>query len=336
MNCRVLALLVATLVWAAPAAAETAFETEHTPTTIVGVFAEAPVCFAPGGRGSAAYAALDNGRVAETTVALPDFGPATAVTAHVTIMPVPKDEVSVHDPWDRAGNIRLVCNDGPDIEIIKFVTAYGGATTHSADVTHLAPLLRGERTFRAFIDTWTDPGWTVSFELEFVRDASAVPPSWAMPLVYEESVTEELMRPGPIETTMEVPDATERVLLDYLVSGHCTDGTDADEFVSKDNVIYVDGVVVYRFRPWRDDCDELRARNPYTRRWSNGVWSSDYSRSGWCPGDAVEPLTLDLTDHLGPGRHTVSFAVENVRPKDENGHFGYWRVSAHAYGWTDE
>lgn len=333
MNRRMLAVLAAAAAWAAvPALAGTG----TAPATTVEVFAKAPIYFAPDGRDSTVYTALENGRVAETTVALPDPDRSTSVTAHVTIMPTPKDEVSVHDPWDRAGNVRLVCENGPDIEIIKFVTAYGGATTHSADVTHLAPLLVGERSFRAFIDTWTDPGWTVSFELTFAPDATAEPPSWALPVVYEESLTEELMREGPIEATIEIPEGTERVLLDYLVSGHCTDGTDADEFVSKDNVMAVDGVVVHRFRPWRDDCGELRAVNPYTRRWSNGVWSSDYSRSGWCPGDAVEPLTLDLADHLSPGVHTVSFAVENVRPKDENGHFGYWRVSAHAYGWTGE
>lgn len=300
------------------------------------VFERAAIGFAPDGSGDPGHASRDNGRVAEATVTLPERDGPERVTAHLTILPIPKDEVSVHDPWDRAGNVRLVVDDGPDIEVVKFVTAYGGSTSYSVDVTHLAPLLCGRRTFRAFIDTWVDPAWLVSFDLEYAPDASATPPSWALPLVYEESVTEELMREGPVEAVVDVPDGTERVLLNYLVSGHCTDGTDADEFVSKDNVIYVDGVAVYRFRPWRDDCRSFRAANPYTRRWSNGVWSSDYSRSGWCPGDAVAPVTLDLTDHLTPGRHTVGFAVENVRPRDENEDFGYWRVSSHAFGWVGE
>jgi hypothetical protein len=127
-----------------------------------------------------------------------------------------------------------------------------------------------------------------------------------------------------------------RVVLYYLSSGHCTDGRDDDEFVSKDNVISVDGVVVERFRPWRDDCRRFRDVNPYTRRWSDGWWSSDYSRSGWCPGDYVPAVTLDVTDHLKPGEHVVTFNVENVRPRDENDHYGYWRLSSYLVGWTAE
>ena len=82
-----------------------------------------------------------------------------------------------------------------------------------------------------------------------------------------------------------------------------------------------------------NDCGNFRAINPYCKKWSDGYWSSDYSRSGWCPGDIVAPLELDLTDHLTPGTHTVRFMIENVRPEDENGHFGYWRISGRLLGW---
>ena len=71
--------------------------------------------------------------------------------------------------------------------------------------------------------------------------------------------------------------------------------------ISKANVISVDGVVVARFHPWRDDCRRFRDRNPYCARWTDGSWSSDYGRSGWCPG--------------------------------KDGHYGYWRLSAHLVGW---
>ena len=124
-----------------------------------------------------------------------------------------------------------------------------------------------------------------------------------------------------------------RVVLRYLSTGHCTDGTDEDEFVSKANVISVDGVVVARVHPWRNDCRGMRDRNPYCARWTDGSWSSDYSRSGWCPGDVVAPMEFDLTDRLAPGRHRIGIRVEDVRAKDANGHFGYWRVSASVIGW---
>ena len=161
------------------------------------------------------------------------------------------------------------------------------------------------------------------------------PSDWGAPLLYEESLTAERLEEGPIDVPVTVPEGVSRVVLRYLVSGHSTDGTDADEFVSKDNVVLVDGAEVERFRPWRDDCGRFRAANPYTRRWSDGYWSSDYSRSGWCPGDRVAPRLVDLSGVLAPGRHLVSFNVEDVRPKNDEGHFGYWRVSAALLGWEE-
>ncbi len=284
----------------------------------------------------------DNGRVIARDVELVPLGDMIRITARLRIEPIPKDETSVHDPWDRAGNVRVAIPGMADVEIVKFVTSYGGVTEHEVDVSHLVPLLEGPVTFKGFIDTWLSPAWKMSFELAF--ESVGVPehpgesnenPVWGTGLVYEQNVTEELMRDGPLEAEVEVPEGVGRVLMHYLVSGHCTDGRDDDEFVSKDNVISVDGTVVYRFRPWRDDCREFRAVNPYTRRWSDGRWSSDYSRSGWCPGDWVPPVVLDLTDHLTPGKHVVRFSVENVRPRDESDHLGYWRVSSHLVGWEE-
>ena len=55
--------------------------------------------------------------------------------------------------------------------------------------------------------------------------------------------------------------------------------------------------------------------------------------SGWCPGDMVEPLVLNLSDHLTPGDHGVHVQIDDVRPKDDDGHFGYWRVSAYLVGY---
>ncbi|MCK4657429.1 MAG: hypothetical protein KAT85_10350 [candidate division Zixibacteria bacterium] len=46
-------------------------------------------------------------------------------------------------------------------------------------------------------------------------------------------------------------------------------------------------------------------------------------------------MEIDLSDHLTPGKHVVQFTVENIRPEDENAHFGYWRISSHLLGWRD-
>jgi hypothetical protein len=275
----------------------------------------------------------DHGRVMTRIIELPIVAPPVRIMAHLDLIPIPKDDTSMYDRWDRAGNIRLAIPKGADLEIIKFVTSYGGTTSYDVDLSDLAPLLCGKCTIKGFIDTWVNPAWKISLTLTYTPDSTVHNPIWAKGVYYEESFTRDKPGNAGAKVTVDIPTGLHRVLLHYYVSGHCTDGTDADEFVQKDNVIYVDGQVVYRFRPWRDDCRELRAVNPYCRRWSDGSWSCDYSRSGWCPGDIVKPLELDLTDHLTPGKHTIRFVVENVRPKDAKGNYGYWRLSSQVLGW---
>ena len=45
--------------------------------------------------------------------------------------------------------------------------------------------------------------------------------------------------------------------------------------------------------------------------------------------------SLDLSDHLTPWRHVVTVNVEDVRPKDGDGHLGHWRVSSYLIGWEN-
>ncbi|MBN2565893.1 MAG: hypothetical protein JXB46_09285 [Candidatus Eisenbacteria bacterium] len=288
----------------------------------------------------------DDGRVAIRTLDLAEWEGTMRAIAVVSIRPIPRDELSVHDGWDRAGNVRICPPGMAEIELVRFITAYGGPTDHEVDVTRFAPLLMHRCTFKAFVDTWSSPGWLVDLIIRLERPDDKAQgrtdeapwtdePAWHLGVLYNEGVTEETMRGGPIEVEVEVPQDAGRVMMYYLSTGHCTDGSGADEFLSKDNVISVDGVAVHRYRPWRDDCGRFRSINPYTRRWSDGTWSSDYSRSGWCPGDLVEPLALDLTDHLTPGRHLIGFSIEGVRPEDAEGHFGYWRVSSNLVGWRE-
>jgi hypothetical protein len=285
----------------------------------------------PGRHDTVQVEASDDGRVIERFMELRRPERRTRVTARVATRPIPKDIQIVHDKWDRAGNVRLSCPGRPDVEIVKFMTAYGGATEHEVDVSHLAGLLDGPCTFRGFIDTWSSPGWQMDFSLTLEPAGRGEPP-WIQALFYEEAVTEESLRDGPITAEIEIPEGLGGVTLHYSVSGHCTDGRGADEFEPKDNVIFVDGREAHRFRPWRDDCRQFRSINPYCRRWSDGSWSSDYSRSGWCPGDKVLPVQIDLSDVLTAGSHTLALTIENVRPRDDGGNFGYWRVSGYLVG----
>lgn len=275
----------------------------------------------------------DNGRVVLETVQLPDMKDVK-IEGLLKLIPIPKDERSVYDRWDRAGNICLVTENGVDIEVVRFMTSYGGYTEHEIDVSHLAPILRNECTFKAFVDTWASPGWKVDFSLRYEPFEPDMNPDWNSAVYYTNSFNQQDM-PDGVGIDVNIPEDFGRIVLNYISTGHCTDGRDDDEFISKPNVIYVDGISVYRFHPWRDDCRDYRELNPYCAKWTDGSWSSDYSRSGWCPGAEVIPEQIDLTDHLTAGDHKIKIVIENMRPVDEKDHFGYWRVSAHLVGWKE-
>jgi hypothetical protein len=328
------AVLFITLVWVVGC---TEVERTAPPTTIT-IFHNNVIHFAPDDSSkyeTAMVTSLDAGRIITTTMEMQRPSYPVQITARVTVKPTVKDIRNVWDRWDRAGNVRLRKPGQADIEILKFVTAYGGRTVHEMDVSHLASLLDGSCTFLGFIDTWVSPAWQMDFELVYEQVLRNQAPQWVAGLVYDESMTRQRLVDGPQTIRVDIPDGTHRVLMHYLVSGHCTDGIDADEFQTKDNVITVDGHEVFRLRPWRDDCLQFRAINPYCARWSDGSWSSDYSRSGWCPGDVVLPVVVDLSEYLTPGRHSIGFLIEDIRPEDEDGHFGYWRVSSHLLGWEN-
>jgi hypothetical protein len=277
--------------------------------------------------------AHDNGRLITRLVELPTLTGPTRITGHLVLKPIPKDELEVYDRWDRGANIRLEIPGSPDIELIKFITAYGGRTEYDVDLTPMATLLQGKCLLKGCVDTWVSPAWKMDFSLEYVADSQAISPDWVKGIYYEEAFTREKMGDTGVQVQVDVPAGMKRVLMRYYVSGHCTDGRDADEFVQKDNVIRVDERVVHRYRPWRNDCQRFRPINPYCRRWTDGSWSCDYSRSGWCPGDTVAPLELDLTDHLTAGKHSVRFVIENIRPKDNQGNYGVWKVSTQLLGY---
>ncbi len=304
----------------------------------VNVFDRVSLHFSPDSSGKflrTGETALDNGRVIEKRITLPTITQPTRITAKLWLHPVPMDELKVADRYDRGGNVRLLLADSLELEVLRFITSFGGETSHEADVTQLAPVLQGKQTLRASVDTWVSPGWELDFALEYVPDTTAQMPDYVAPIYYQDSFTQEKM-PAGISTDITPPDSFAYSVIYYTSTGHCTDGRDEDEFVSKANVISVNDRVIERFRPWRDDCKNFRPVNPYCARWTNGWWSSDFSRSGWCPGDIVLPHQIDATDVLQKGKQKVSISIENMRPKNEEGHFGVWKVSAYVVGWKQE
>jgi len=125
--------------------------------------------------------------------------------------------------------------------------------------------------------------------------------------------------------TMEatIPEGLTNIRMRYITTGH--GGWDGgDEFNQKMNTISIDHKVLFQFTPWRCDCATFRKYNPASGNFWNGTSSSDYSRSGWCPGSATNPVYFPVADIL-PGKHRFSVAIP--MGINEGGSFSSWNVS---------
>lgn len=109
-------------------------------------------------------------------------------------------------------------------------------------------------------------------------------------------------------------DVTENVIYEKLLS---------DKLSANLGYVY-ENIVAQVLTAKGCDCATFRDQNPVSGNFWNGVSSSDYSRSGWCPGTATNPVYFDLND-LKPGTHTLRVAIP--QGKDEGGSFSHWMVS---------
>lgn len=111
--------------------------------------------------------------------------------------------------------------------------------------------------------------------------------------------------------------------LRYITTGH-GGWENGDEFVPKKNTIYLDEKEVFHFTPWREDCGSYRLYNPASGNFPNGLSSSDYSRSNWCPGTVTNPTYIDLGE-LKAGTHTIQ--VKIPQGASEGTSFSSWNIS---------
>ncbi|WP_298394168.1 PNGase F N-terminal domain-containing protein [Flavobacterium sp.] len=109
----------------------------------------------------------------------------------------------------------------------------------------------------------------------------------------------------------------------YITTGH-GGWENGDEFVPKKNTLFLDDKELFHFTPWREDCGSYRLYNPASGNFPNGLSSSDYSRSNWCPGMVTYPVYIDIGD-LKAGNHTLQ--VKIPQGANEGSSFSSWNVS---------
>jgi GLPGLI family protein len=240
----------------------------------------------------------------------------------------------------------------PPIELMRFITPFGIAhynsqvqvygvdwedsITYKQDVTNLLPALQGEVWFGVFIGCYDNGGHEVSLRLKYYPDdipqeVQPVQKAFIQPLLFTANIMEAssqeystLFETDTLTVDVDIPEGIKELTLRYISTGHGGWGG-GDEFNKKMNYIFADGKPVYSFIPWRDDCGMYRKYNPASGNFPNGMSSSDFSRSGWCPGSTSVPVDIPVTG-LKPGRHTFSVYIPMGKPEGTS--FSAWNVSA--------
>jgi hypothetical protein len=239
----------------------------------------------------------------------------------------------------------------PPIELVRFITPFGirfyneqvrvqglaweDSVVYKMDVTDIVSRLHGNVHIGAFIGNYDKGGHVVSLRLRYHPEARELseepaPRTWIRPLFNTVNVMEmagqeyaRIFAHDSLLVEFDAPAGLKNVVLRYVTTGH-GGWEDGDEFTPRVNEIALDGRVVARFTPWRSDCGGFRRLNPASGNFWNGVSSSDLSRSGWCPGQAVSPVVVPLSG-LTPGPHTIRVSIPMGAPEGDS--FSAWNVS---------
>lgn len=230
------------------------------------------------------------------------------------------------------------------LELMRFFTGFGvraynhnkvpgqewaDSVLYKTEITSLADHLNGEQWVGAYIGNWDGKGHKLSLNLKYYPSGSRKQFT-AVPLFNTVNYLEQAGQPYPVfmlndsltvEFTLDNP--VENAYLSYTTTGHGGWGG-GDEFNQKINTILLDGEKVISFIPWREDCGTYRNWNPCSGNFSNGLSSSDLSRSNWCPGTVTNPEYIYL-GNLAAGKHTITVAIPQGAPAA--GSNSYWCIS---------
>lgn len=227
-----------------------------------------------------------------------------------------------YDHWDKKGTVAICVPTGEAdeegnalterFEVFRYITPYRRGWTWHMDVTDLLPLFQNTRQMETHIGTYMK-GWLVTFTLDFYPGVPEREPVAVMNLWNGDA---EIGNPEkPVSEFYEardisVPDGASSARVRTTVTGHgmLPNSNNAGEFmpiwrtltISSANSTGGGDVLAGDFismsernHLWNTDC----YLNPC--RPQGGTWKFD--RSGWAPGDMVEPWVVDVQSEFVMG-----------------------------------
>lgn len=196
--------------------------------------------------------------------------------------------------WDRIASVDVKGHDGKWFEIIRYITPYGVACSHSIDLTDYMSLLQGKVTFRMNCATF-DNGYVYQLDLNYRKGTPAHPYSNVAVVWGADYNFGDMANLQPVEGAHYVfPDGTVASKLKLVSTGHGWGNTNtgnAAEFYNATHSIWVNGTKTFNQLNWTT-CNP----NPDACMPQNGTWY--YDRAGWCPGSIAKWFDFDLTPYV--------------------------------------
>ncbi len=234
------------------------------------------------------------------------------------------------------------------VELMRFFTSFGvshfnkkreinnykwrDSVVYKQEITSLIPNTENEIWIGVFIGNYDKGGHKVSLDLNFYPawEKSEVKKKYINPLFSTINILEmsgqnygRLFKTDTLTAEFDIPDKVENLKLLYTSTGHGGWGG-GDEFNQRLNKVFVDGKLIYNEVPWRTDCATYRLSNPSSGNFSNGLSSSDLSRSNWCPATLTPPKIIQL-NNLKQGKHIIQVVIE--QGDDDGSSFNHWGVT---------
>jgi len=239
-------------------------------------------------------------------------------------------------------------NYSPLLELMRFFTPFGikqyghiqlkNKTWHETvpyrqDISEFQQLLSNQEIYIGiFIGNYDKGGHKINLNITIHEEEKQNPKNTViLPLFNTTNVLEMagqeygtmFNNDKGIEVSFTLENDLKNARLRYITTGH-GGWENGDEFVPKKNTLLLDGKEAFSFVPWRTDCGSYRLFNPASGNFENGLSSSDYSRSNWCPGTVTNPMFIDMGD-LKAGKHTIQ--VKIPQGENEGSSFSSWNVS---------
>lgn len=242
----------------------------------------------------------------------------------------------------------LTENYSPTVELMRFFTSFGinkfnhiqlkdqtwqTQSNYRQEISEFQGVLSDQEVLIGFyIGNYDQGGHLISANLTIHPSGeNTIPNQKVLPLFNTVNVMEMAGQeysslfndPNGLRVEFTLKEDMNNAKLRFITTGH-GGWENGDEFVPKENTIFVDNQKVFSTIPWRQDCGSYRSYNPASGNFNNGLSSSDYSRSNWCPGTLTSPFFVNLGD-LKAGKHSVQVKIPQGKP--EGNSFSYWNVS---------